>query len=266
MHKKVSIIMGIYNCAETLPQALDSILNQTYENWQVIMCDDCSNDQTFRTAEDYKARYPHKIKLIQNVENLGLAATLNHCLKFADGEYIARMDGDDVAVPERLEKQVAFLENNPEYDLVSTWMIPFDEKGEGNPSGLLNQPNKYSLLTSVPFAHATILARKVVYDHLGGYTILRRTTRGQDLDLWFRFYHAGYKGYVLQEGLYKVREDQSSFKRKKLIYRIHEMQTRLLGYRLLKFPLKYYPLALRPVIVGLIPSQMMYAYRSRKKG
>ncbi|NYE03857.1 glycosyltransferase EpsE [Bacillus niacini] len=255
--------MGIYNCADTLSQAIESILAQTYKNWELIMCDDGSTDDTVQVAENYRKSFPEKVFLIKNKKNSGLAVTLNHCLKYAIGDYIARMDGDDISVPERFEKQVDFLENNPEYDLVSTLMIPFDNNIEGIPRGIDKQPDMYSLLTNVPFAHATIMAKREVYQQLGGYSILKRTIRGQDLDLWFRFYKAGFNGYVLQEGLYKVREDMNSFKRKKLIYRIHEMQTRLYGYRLLNFPLRYYPLALRPVIVGLIPRQIMFSYRSK---
>jgi glycosyltransferase EpsE len=265
MHKKVSIIMGIFNCEDTLPQAIDSIVDQTYGNWQLIMCDDCSNDHTLSIAESYRSKYPNKIIVIKNKKNSGLAVSLNHCLKFADGDYVARMDGDDISVPKRLEKLVCFLENHSEYDLVGSLMVPFDEKGERTPREFIDCPDKFSLLTTVPFAHATIMTKKEVYDNLGGYSILKRTTRGQDLDLWFRFYHAGYKGYVLQEGLYKVREDENNFKRKKMKYRIHEMQTRIYGYRLLKIPIIYYPLVLRPVIVGLIPNKIMYAYRSRKR-
>ena len=74
---KISIIMGIYNCAKTLPEAIDSILAQTYSNWELIMCDDGSSDDTYAIAEKYKITYPNKIKLIKNEKNLGLNATLN---------------------------------------------------------------------------------------------------------------------------------------------------------------------------------------------
>ena len=66
---KISIIMGIYNCSETLPEAIDSIVAQTYENWELIMCDDCSTDDTYKIAEEYKNKYPKKIKLVRNEKN-----------------------------------------------------------------------------------------------------------------------------------------------------------------------------------------------------
>ena len=126
---KVSIIMGIYNCATTLPEAIDSILAQTYSDWQLILCDDGSKDDTYVVAKAYQERWTNKIILLQNEENMGLNHTLNRCLRVATGEYVARMDGDDVSLPTRLEKEVAFLDAHPEYAIVSTPMIFFDENG-----------------------------------------------------------------------------------------------------------------------------------------
>ena len=89
---KVSIIMGIYNCATTLPEAIDSIFAQTYSDWQLILCDDGSKDGTYVVAKAYQERLPDKIILLKNEENMGLNHTLNRCLQVAAGEYVARMD------------------------------------------------------------------------------------------------------------------------------------------------------------------------------
>ena len=93
--------MGIYNCADTLAAAIDSILAQTYTDWELILCDDGSADRTYEVAEDYRSRYPEKIVLLKNERNMGLNYTLNRCLEQAKGAYIARMDGDDVSLPHR---------------------------------------------------------------------------------------------------------------------------------------------------------------------
>ena len=127
---KVSIIMGIYNCAPTLPEAVDSILAQTFTDWQLVLCDDGSLDDTYAVAARYQAAYPEKVVLLQNERNMGLNHTLNRCLAAATGEYVARMDGDDISLPTRLEKEAAFLDAHPEYAIVSTPMIFFDENGE----------------------------------------------------------------------------------------------------------------------------------------
>ena len=120
---KISIIMGIYNCAETLPEAIDSVLTQTFSDWQLILCDDGSKDNTYGIAKEYQGRFPEKILLLQNEQNMGLNHTLNRCLQVASGEYVARMDGDDISLPTRLEKEAAFLDAHPEYAIVSTPMI-----------------------------------------------------------------------------------------------------------------------------------------------
>ena len=108
MQPKISILMGIYNCAKTLPEAVDSILAQTYPNWELILCDDGSSDDTYAVAEGYRQQYPENIILLKNGRNMGLNHTLNHCLQHATGEYIARMDGDDISLPERFEKELNF--------------------------------------------------------------------------------------------------------------------------------------------------------------
>lgn len=115
--------MGIYNCAETLEEALDCIVKQTYTNWEVIMCDDCSTDHTVKIAEKYVIEYPNQFVLLRNDENKGLNYTLNKCLEFADGDYIARMDGDDLCAEDRFEKEVEALRKNPEIAIVSTDML-----------------------------------------------------------------------------------------------------------------------------------------------
>ena len=125
----VSVIMGIYNTAKSLPDSIESILNQTYKNWELIMCDDCSTDNTFEVANFYAEKYSN-IKVIKNEKNMRLAYSLNQCLKEAKGEYIARMDADDISMPFRFEKQVEFLNDNPEFMCVGSTIIPFDENGE----------------------------------------------------------------------------------------------------------------------------------------
>ena len=93
---KVSIIMGIYNCAPTLSEAIDPVLAQTFTDWQLVLCEDGSKDNTYEIAKAYQKRFPEKIVLLRNERNMGLNHTLNRCLAAADGEYVARMDGEDI--------------------------------------------------------------------------------------------------------------------------------------------------------------------------
>ncbi len=262
MNGKISIIMGIYNCADTLSDAIDSILAQTYTNWQLIMCDDCSTDNTFDVAKSYQQKYSEKIILIRNEVNSKLAFSLNHCLKYADGEFIARMDGDDTSTPERFNKQVEFLNNNPQYDLVGTAMQRFNSKGLANIDYPVEFPDKFTLRNHVPFNHATIMARRTVYDTLKGYTVSKRTVRGQDADLWFRFYHAGFIGCNLMEPLYNVREDENAIKRRTAKGRINALKTTWFGYNLLGFP-KHWLIVptVRTLVKVITPYKITELYR-----
>src|SRR5699024_1005289 len=126
---RISVIMGIYNCERTLPEAIESILNQTFTDWELIMCDDGSTDNTYQIALKYANQYPAKIVLIQNKCNCGLNYTLNRCLDVATGEMIARMDGDDICSSKRFEVEITELDREPEITIVSTDMGYFDESG-----------------------------------------------------------------------------------------------------------------------------------------
>jgi len=207
---KISVIMGIYNCAPTLAEALDSLLAQTYQDFKVIMCDDGSADNTYEVAQSYVERYPGKFILIKNEYNLKLAATLNHCLEYADTEYVARMDGDDISLPTRFEKQIAFLDNNQQYGFVSTPMVYFDENGDFRTGEAKEKPEAEDFRYSTPFCHAPVMVRSDVYKAVNGYTTGPHTERMEDYYLWYKIYKAGYKGYNLDEPLYKMRDDRKA--------------------------------------------------------
>ncbi len=263
---KISILMGIYNCAKTLPEAIDSILAQTYENWELILCDDCSTDDTYAIAASYRDRYPDKIILIQNEQNSKLAFTLNHCLSHASGEFVARMDGDDRSVPDRFEKQVAFLREHEDIVLVGTAMQRFYDDGSlGAVATCPDRPDRLTPHACLAFNHATILAYTAVYNALGGYTVCPRTVRGQDRDLWYRFLHAGYKGANLQEPLYMVREDVDAIKRRTAKDRWISYQTTVYGYRLLKYPIHWYIKPTLGLLKVLVPIRGVLWYREWQK-
>lgn len=244
----ISILMGIYNCADTLPQAIDSVLAQTYTDWELIMCDDCSTDQTYEIAKQYQQRYPDKIILVRNEKNSHLAYSLNHCLENASGEFSVRMDGDDYIAPDKFEKQVAFLRVHPEFNLVGTLMQVFNDSGLGRVIQYKEVPDKYDLRFGPCFAHASIMMYTDAYNALGGYTVSKRTVRAQDYDLWFRFMAKGYTGANLQEPLYFVRENADSFMRRKPRLYFWAMVTRIKGFRMLHYPVKYYPYVLIPLV------------------
>lgn len=261
---KISVIMAVYNCQDTVSAAIDSIINQTYKNWELIICNDCSSDETYKIVKKYADRYPDKIILIENSVNSKLPASLNHCLKYATGKYIARMDGDDISLPERFEKQLEFLSLNPDIDLVGTGMIVFDGKMVIGSVIKPSKVDKYSLVKDTCFCHATIVTYKYVYDKLGGYSLNKRAIRVEDVDLWFRFFAAGFNGANIPDLLYKVTDDEAAYKRRTFSNRINVMRTLFFGYRTLHYPLRYYPMVLLPVIKGLAPKFIYKYFRNRK--
>lgn len=264
----VSVILPAYNCADTISESIDSIISQTYQNWELVVCDDCSTDSTYEILKRYKKLLGDKMILLQNEKNSRIAVTLNQCLKYVHGKYIARMDGDDVSVVTRFEEQVTFLMNNPEYDLVGSQMITFDENGEKGRVSVREVPDKYSLRYNVPFCHATIMAKREVYDVLNGYTVSNNIKRCEDVDLWFRFFDKGFHGYNLQEPLYKVRTREEDYKRRTFSHSLEAAKVCYKGFKLLNYPIHYYVFLLKPIISGLVPASLMkkmHDYKEKQK-
>ena len=105
---KVSIITPAYNASQFLSETIDSVVEQTFKDWEMIIIDDCSSDDTVSIATEYTKK-DKRIKVVRNKDNCGVAATRNHGLDVATGEYIAFIDSDDLWLPEKLEKQVRFI-------------------------------------------------------------------------------------------------------------------------------------------------------------
>lgn len=251
--KKVSIIMGIYNCASTLNEAIDSIIDQTYPNWEFIICDDGSKDNSYNIAKSYEAVDSKRFKVIKNKTNKGLNATLNKCLEIADGEYIARMDGDDLCDPTRLQKEVQILNSHPEYAIVSTYMTTFDEGGDWGCIKTLERPLVKDFPTHVPmFCHAPCMIRRSAFLDVKGYTEDKRLLRVEDYHLWYKFYAKGYRGYNIQEALYKMRDDRNALHRRTPQARINGIYATFVGFKMVHIPKWMYIYAVRNAIVEMI--------------
>ena len=263
MEYKVTIIMGIYNCASTLHEAIDSLLNQTFKEWKLIMCDDCSSDNTYQIAQYYVNKYDNMM-LLHNDKNMGLNYTLNYCLKYVDTKYVARMDGDDVSLPSRLEKEYDFLESHDEYAIVSTNMTHFDENGDWGKGFVVIEPKKEDFVKDSPFSHAPCMVKTEAYRKVNGYSEGKYLLRLEDYHLWYKMYLQGYKGYNIDETLYKMRDDRNAMNRRKYKYRINEAYVKYLILR--DFNLKFYNYVyvIKPLIVGLLP-QSVYTYLHKKR-
>ena len=261
---RISVLMGIYNCAPTLQEALDSLYAQTYQDFKIILCDDGSKDDTLKIAEENAKKHPNVV-VIKNERNMGLNYTLNHCLEHADTEYCARMDGDDISLPTRFEKEINFLDEHPEYAVVSTPMIYFDENGEFR-RGVVTEgePKKEIFNNGSPFCHAPCMVRTEAYKAVGGYTVASKLLRVEDYHLWVKLYIKGYKGYNLPEPLYSMRDDRNAINRRTLRARLNGIHAHWYAYKNLDLSfflfIKY---ALSNIILGIMP-QWLYKYLRQK--
>lgn len=264
----ISVIMGIYNCEATLGDAIESILNQTFQNFELILCDDGSTDRTLDIAKEYKEKYPCKLVLLVNKRNRGLNYTLNRCLSVAKGKYIARMDGDDISLPERFEHQVNFLENHTNISIVGTSMNVFDEKGIWGKHEYKLRPEKKDFLKGTPFAHPTCMVRKQAYLEVDGYTDSKKLLRVEDYHLWVKMYSRGYLGANLTEVLYLYRDDRNGYSKRKFRYRLNESYVMLWAINMLHLPVYGLLYALRPICVGLLPYSLynlLHKWKWRKE-
>lgn len=263
MSGRISVLMGIYNCADTLGLAVSSIQKQTYTNWELILCDDGSKDGTYEVAQALAAE-DKRIILLRNEKNMGLNATLNRCLAVASGEYVARMDGDDDCMPERFERQIRFLAEHPEFQIVSAAMTMFDEHGEWGCVTAPEYPKPEDTVGRTAFFHAPVMLKKACMDAVGGYTEDARMLRVEDVNLWIKLYAKGYRGYNIQEPLYRMRNDQNALNRRRYIYRINSAYVRLQGCVMLKLGPKSYLRACMPLIHGLVPARLRQMIRKRQ--
>ncbi len=226
-------------CKTNVREAVDSMCRQTYSNWELILWDDGSTDGTYALAQQYETEYPDWIRVFHDGQNHRLSHALNQCLRHSEGELIARMDGDDISCPERLEKQVRYLQEHPDIDLAATQMKCFNETGY---TGVLRaplQPEPEMLRDKTPIYHATIMTYRSVYEALGGYTEGKTVEGVEDVDLWFRFFEKGFKAATMDEALYEVRMDRDALKRRTLGRRIRSIKVRAAGYKRLGFPKRW---------------------------
>lgn len=183
MKPEVSIVMPVYNGEKYLKEAIESLLNQTFHNFELIIINDGSTDKSEEIAKSY---HDDRIVYISNSVNLGLSKSFNIGVRAARGEYIARMDADDVSIPERLSTQVLFLANNPEIGIVGSAALLIDQDGR-KIAKLQRVQNhleiKWMSLTSTPLIHPSVMARSRVlkenpYDE--------SLTNSEDYELWSR--------------------------------------------------------------------------------
>ncbi len=203
---KISVILPVYNCELYIKDAMDSILNQTYTDFELLVIDDASTDKTVEIIKSYT---DSRIILIQKPKNLGYTDSLNYGLKNAKGEYIARMDGDDFSLPTRFEKQVAFLDTHPDAVLCgANYSIIGTEVTNQLPEN--NDEIQIQFIRNNCIAHPVVMLRNsILKENAIVYDVTKEPA--EDFDLWVRLLNYG-KLHNLQEVLlnYRVHQKQVS--------------------------------------------------------
>lgn len=205
---KVSVLMSVYNGEMFLVEAMDSILEQTYQNWECIVIDDCSTDSTAEILAEY-AKKDARVRIYRNERNLRLPGSLNRALSFAEGEYIVRMDADDVSRRDRIEKQVEFMEQHPEIalsasrimSLIGNQVIPTNLQSRGDADGVAAR-----FLYFNPVAHPATIFRK---KELVSFGYREQFFCTEDFDLWIRLLCSGKKIAVQGDYLVLYRQHES---------------------------------------------------------
>lgn len=182
---KVSVILPAYNAAAHLDKAIDSILAQSFSNFELIIINDGSTDGTAKLLTEYQ---DPRIKIITQ-ENLGLPTALNRGLAIAKGIYIARQDADDISLPTRLEKQVQFLDQNEDHGLVGTWSEILTPDGSSERQHMHPTSNGHiqvQLLINNQFVHSSVMIRASCLKNTGPYSEDPNHFPPEDYDLWLK--------------------------------------------------------------------------------
>ena len=209
MKPDISVIMSVYNGETYLKEAIESVMNQTFKNWELICINDCSTDSTSKILADFASK-DERIKVHTNETNLKLPASLNKAISLSLGKYIARMDADDICLPERLEKQYKFMEENTTVALSSCKFMTvrngvYMSGGAGGRCD--NDTIRAMLLVTNPILHPGVIAKAEVMKKFNYDTTLTCT---EDLELWTRMAMENQEMAILPECL--------------LIYRLHNKQ------------------------------------------
>jgi glycosyltransferase involved in cell wall biosynthesis len=211
---KVTVLLPVYGGEEYIGRAVESVLAQTFADFELLAVDDCGPREAVEIVESFA---DSRIRVHPNERNLGQVGSLNEGLKLARGEYVARLDQDDICLPERLERQIEALDAEPRAALVGSWLHRIDGQGRrlstlrgriGDRAELL-----YLVLTNrFPVAHPTAMFRRSVAIELGGYDPAFRFA--EDQDLWRRMILAGHGAQIVEEPLvlYRVHESMQSLR------------------------------------------------------
>lgn len=270
-HLEISVVMSVYNQwdSKQLKESIFSVLEQTFHNFEFIIYSDGSDAAVLEQLRQY-AEQDERIVLIHNPLNHGLAYSLNTCIDVAQGKYLARMDDDDICIPERFAVQYEFMETHPEISFVGSNAKLMDDDGVWGIRRMPEWPDKQDFLKYSPFIHPSIFVRRSVFEKAGDYQASKETWRCEDYELFMRLWKLGYCGYNLQKELIYYREDRNAYRKRKWKYRMDEMRLRYRNFKEMKMLLPFgWCYVFRPIAAGIVPSGLILGmkrlYHMREK-
>ncbi len=225
----VTVLMPVYNGEKYLREAIDSILNQTFSNFEFLIINDGSTDNSENIILSYA---DSRIQYIKNEYNLKLIATLNNGIELAKGKYIVRMDADDVSIPSRIEKQVAFMERNEDVGICGSWFTAFGDVQESVfKYKELHDEIVFKMFYQCHFCHPSLIIRKIVFEDIE-IPFNRKFIHAEDYELYFRL-STKCKFHNLQDSLVKYRIHSSSVSRQNQMIQLeHSLQIRKMFFSL----------------------------------
>lgn len=257
-----TVLMSVYNDEVFLEEAIKSVVLQLTEDMEFLIIDDHSSDGSSEILKSFESQYP-QIRLIRNEQNRGLGYCLAIGTEKAKGKYIIRMDTDDICLPNRLTKQITFLEENPDIDILGGGAIEIDEKGN---KGVIRQMplSHEEIIKSIwacPLIHPTVIFKRDKILLAGNYKPHIR--RRQDYDLWFRCAKEGLQFANLAEPLIYYRFTANSQKKQRLSQAIDQAKIGWKGCQMLNLPLWQYLAVAVPILRAIFPPSVSHIiYRS----
>lgn len=224
---EISVILPAYNVEKWIFQSINSILSQTFKDFELILINDGSYDNTEKIIKSFKDK---RIKYFKNKKNIGLIKSLNNGIKFSKGKFIARMDGDDICHPDRLKKQINFLKKNPLIDVLGTGILILDSKNKIKKKKIFPQTNNLIKIIMPMYCcicHASVMFKKSLFEEIGFYE--ENAKHIEDYKLWLKAYENNKIFFNIKELLYYVRIHKLSSTQINKKY--HENKAANIGYK-----------------------------------
>ncbi len=262
----VSVAMGVrYKRSDTtlLERSVRSILAQSFTNFEFLICQQDSTPEAVAMLEQL-ATEDDRINLIYGAEADSLTKKLNRCISAAQGDYLARMDDDDYALPERLTSQVSFLEQHPGIAFVGC-AVKVEQSGKiVGQRRFPERPAVHDFFMTQPYIHPALVFRKAALDTVGGYRLEDDCAGCEDYELLLRLYEAGFTGANLTTPQLIYTIPPKGTTNRSFAMRYNEVRTRYRRFRALGLLPSTLPYVIKPMAAGLIPTALLERWKARR--